>query len=128
MQELARRSDTLIRLVEKEAEENEALEAEERRRFTKKPSSSRGGGGAGGASAQKASDASPGARGCWLVCSCVWVWGGGYVFVGVCVEGELGETGFCVWGRGKVQGLRGLSGLCWCGLCQNVCVTGFAGL
>ncbi|KAK9812302.1 hypothetical protein WJX73_000685 [Symbiochloris irregularis] len=53
-QELARRTDTLIRLVEKEAEENEALEAEERRRYTKKPptSSSRGGSKDGGAAAK----------------------------------------------------------------------------
>ena len=50
-QELARRTDTLIRLVEKEHEENEAAEAEERRRYTKKPTSSSRG---GAAAAEKA--------------------------------------------------------------------------
>lgn len=34
MQELARRCDTLIRLVEKENEENEAAEREERKKST----------------------------------------------------------------------------------------------
>lgn len=41
MQELARRCDTLIRLVEKENEEVEAAEREERKKSTKKTSLSR---------------------------------------------------------------------------------------
>lgn len=41
MQELARRCDTLIRLVEKENEEVEAAEREERKKSTKKTSASR---------------------------------------------------------------------------------------
>ena len=52
VQELARRCDTLIRLVEKENEEVEAAEREERKKSTKKTSASRvtdsSGGGAGG--------------------------------------------------------------------------------
>ena len=52
-QELARRCDTLIRLVEKENEEVEAAEREERKKSTKKTSGSRvtdSSGGAGGGS------------------------------------------------------------------------------
>ena len=41
LQELARRCDTLIRLVEKENEEVEAAEREERKKSTKKTSLSR---------------------------------------------------------------------------------------
>ena len=41
LQELARRCDTLIRLVEKENEEVEAAEREERKKSTKKTSASR---------------------------------------------------------------------------------------
>lgn len=41
VQELARRCDTLIRLVEKENEEVEAAEREERKKSTKKTSLSR---------------------------------------------------------------------------------------
>ncbi len=51
IQELARRCDTLIRLVEKENEEVEAAEREERKKSTKKTSGSRvtdSSGGAGG--------------------------------------------------------------------------------
>ena len=53
LQELARRCDTLIRLVEKENEEVEAAEREERKKSTKKTSASRAtesSGGAGGGS------------------------------------------------------------------------------
>ncbi len=53
IQELARRCDTLIRLVEKENEEVEAAEREERKKSTKKTSGSRvtdSSGGAGGGS------------------------------------------------------------------------------
>ena len=56
-QELARRCDTLIRLVEKENEEVEAAEREERKKSTKKTSGSRvtdSSGGAGGGSTKVA--------------------------------------------------------------------------
>lgn len=59
-QELARRTDTLIRLVEKEHEENELLEAEERRRFTKKPTSTSRGGGAAATAAPASANGDPG--------------------------------------------------------------------
>ncbi len=57
IQELARRCDTLIRLVEKENEEVEAAEREERKKSTKKTSGSRvtdSSGGAGGGSTKVA--------------------------------------------------------------------------
>lgn len=62
-QELARRCDTLIRLVEKENEEVEAAEREERKKSTKKTSASRAtesSGGAGGGSTKKRKTTSSG--------------------------------------------------------------------
>lgn len=55
VQELQRRTDVLIRLVEKEHEDNEAVEEEQRRKVVKKPSASgRGGAAKADAAAVKA--------------------------------------------------------------------------
>lgn len=76
MQELARRCDTLIRLVEKENEEVEAAEQAEKKKSSKKTSGSRAtdssGGGAG--TSTKVRTLAIYAQSSWLVCKTPHTW------------------------------------------------------